>query len=539
MSTCVEFNAVTNKPVRLKQIADATGGKLYGDGSIQVTDVSHDSRRVGPGSLFVAVRGGLFDAHKFVSQVIAQGAVGVISELEPGEEVLQGVELGQTAWIQVENVRRAMALAAAEVHHHPSRELQLVGITGTNGKTTTAYLVASIPEAAGEPVAMTGTVEYRLGSERFKADRTTPEATDMQRMLRQAVNIGCKTAVMEASSQAMDFHRCDALEYAVAVFSNLTRDHLDYHKTMDNYWYAKQRLFDGRLGTRPRISVINIDDPHGVELADRLEREELRVIRYGVEAQADVTAWQPKFSLEGMNFRLRTPEGEVEFHSPLVGPPHVYNTLAAVGVGLALGYDLNLITNALASCAGAPGRFERVSFAVLKHKPEFVVVVDYAHTDDAMLNVLRTAQAVKKGKIITVFGCGGDRDRSKRAPMGEIAGTLSDLVILTSDNPRSESPGAIMADAEIGLARMGKPYRKIADRREAIREAVTEAATGDLVLIAGKGHEDYQIIGREVFHFDDKEVAFQEVESLSLSLEASLRRQKIGFEPVDESLKHS
>ncbi len=351
---------MTNQPVTLKQIAAVTGGKLSGDEDAVVTDVSHDSRRARPGSLFVAVRGGLFDAHKFIPQVIEQRAVGVISELQPGEvQSASGLAPANFAWLQVENVRRAMALAAAEVHHHPSRELQLVGITGTNGKTTTAYLIASIPEAAGEPVAMTGTVEYRLGAERRKAERTTPEATDMQRMLRQAVELGCKTAVMEASSQAMDFHRCDALEYAVAVFSNLTRDHLDYHKTMENYWYAKQRLFDGRLGTRPRVSVINVDDPYGVELADRLERESLRVVRYAVKSNADVTARNAEFSLAGMRFKLSTPLGERDFQSPLVGPPHIYNTLAAVASGLALGYGIDVITRALEKCTGAPGRFER------------------------------------------------------------------------------------------------------------------------------------------------------------------------------------
>jgi len=233
--------------------------------------------------LFAAVRGELFDAHKFVPQVMEQGAAGVLSEL-PAPENFAGV------WLQVEDIRRAMAVAAAEVQHHPSRELQLVGITGTNGKTTTAYLVASIPEEAGELVAMTGTVEYRLGKQRIKADRTTPEAPDMQRMLRQAVELGCRTAVMECSSQAMDFHRCDELDYAVAVFSNLTRDHLDYHKTMENYWYAKQRLFDGRLGSRPKTSVINVDDPYGIELADKLEKDGLRVVRYAVNADADITA---------------------------------------------------------------------------------------------------------------------------------------------------------------------------------------------------------------------------------------------------------
>ncbi|HKO98052.1 MAG TPA: UDP-N-acetylmuramoyl-L-alanyl-D-glutamate--2,6-diaminopimelate ligase [Pyrinomonadaceae bacterium] len=489
---------MTSKDVTLKQIAELTNGQLTGDGSVVVSDVSHDSRRVRSGTLFVAVRGELFDAHKFIHEVVDRGAVGVISVQDRPPEFL-----ASAAWIRVDNIRRAMAVAAAEVHRHPSRELQLVGITGTNGKTTTAYLVASIPEAAGEPVVMTGTVEYRLGSERFKADRTTPEATDMQRMLRRAVDdAGCKTGVMECSSQAMDFHRCDMLEFSVAVFSNLTRDHLDYHKTMENYWYAKQRLFDGRLGTKPRVSVINVDDPYGLELAEALEKDRMEVVRYGVKSEAQVMAKNPEFSLEGMRFNLVTPAGSREFHSPLVGPPHIYNTLAAVASGLSLGYDLDVITRALEKCTGAPGRFERVP-----HNGEFAVVVDYAHSDDALLNVLRTARDVTKGKIITVFGCGGDRDRSKRAPMGEAAGSLSDVVILTSDNPRTEDPEQILADAELGIKKTGKPYRKIADRREAIHEAIGQAKSSDLVLIAGKGHEDYQILGREVFHFDDKEVA--------------------------------
>jgi UDP-N-acetylmuramoyl-L-alanyl-D-glutamate--2,6-diaminopimelate ligase len=481
--------------ITVKQIADVAGARLTGSEISTITDVIHDSRQAGPQTLFVAVRGALLDAHKFIPQVMAQGAVGVISELESPPEFTG-------SWLQVENVRRAMALAAAEVHHHPSRELQLVGITGTNGKTTTAYLVASIPEAAGEPVAMTGTVEYRIGKERRKAERTTPEATDMQRLLRRSVNEGCKTAVMECSSQAMDFHRCDSLEYAVAVFSNLSRDHLDYHQTMENYWHAKRRLFDGRLGTRPRSAVINIDDAHGVELANELQREGLRVIRYAVKANADVVAVGPEFSLEGMRFKLQTPVGNRDFQSPLVGPPHVYNTLAAIATGLELGYDLDTITKALSECTGAPGRFERVP-----HAGDFAVVIDYAHSDDALLNVLRTAQEVTKGRVITVFGCGGDRDRSKRAPMGEAAGSLSDVVILTSDNPRTEDPERILADAELGIQKTGKPYKKISDRREAIYDAVSQARVDDLVLIAGKGHEDYQIIGRETFHFNDKEIA--------------------------------
>jgi UDP-N-acetylmuramyl-tripeptide synthetase len=476
-------------------VSRAVEGKLTGGANVEVSDVTHDSRRACEGTLFAAVRGANLDAHSFVGQVMGQGAAGVISELERPEN-FSGV------WIEVPEIRRAMALAAAEVYGHPSRELQLVGITGTNGKTTTTYLVAAIADAAGEPVAMTTTVEYRVGDERWKAERTTPEATDMQRILRRAVDTGCKTAVMESSSQAIDLHRCDALRYAVAVFTNLTRDHLDYHGTMDNYFAAKRRLFDGSLGGRPRSSVINIDDERGAVLARELEGEGARVLRYSLAAPSDVTAERVEHSLEGTRFLLKTPSGSRELHSPLVGRPHIYNILAAVATGLELGYDLELISRAVESCAGAPGRFERV-----RHGGAFSVVVDYAHTDDALLNVLRTARDVARGRIITVFGCGGDRDRSKRAPMGQAAASLSDVVILTSDNPRTEAPEQIFSDIEEGLRSTSKPYEKIADRREAITRAVAEAREGDLVLIAGKGHEDYQIIGKQVSHFDDKEVA--------------------------------
>ena len=488
--------------VTLEKVAEAVNGLLTGDEGALVTDVTHDSRQAREGSLFAAVRGAELDAHRFIDQVMKQGAVGVISELDAPEKF-------NGAWIQVEEIRRAMALAAAEVHNHPSRELQLVGITGTNGKTTTTYLVASIADAAGEPVAMTTTVEYRVDKERWKAERTTPEATDMQCILRRAVEAGCRMAVMESSSQAIDLHRCDALQYSVAVFTNLTRDHLDYHGTMENYFAAKRRLFDGSLGGTPRVSVINVDDERGRELANELEVNGARVVRYALEQEAEVTATAVEHSLEGMRFMLLTPAGERYLHSPLVGRPHIYNILAATATGLALGYDLEVIARAIETCAGAPGRFERVA-----HAGDFAVVVDYAHTDDALVNVLSTARdVVGGGRVITVFGCGGDRDRSKRAPMGEAAASLSDVVILTSDNPRTEDPSKILADVEKGMRVSAKPYEKIADRREAITRAIMEARTGDLVVIAGKGHEDYQIIGREVFHFDDKEVAREALKS--------------------------
>jgi UDP-N-acetylmuramoyl-L-alanyl-D-glutamate--2,6-diaminopimelate ligase len=277
---------------------------------------------------------------------------------------------------------------------------------------------------------------------------------------------------------------------------------------MEQYFDAKRRLFDGRLGSRPRVSALNADDEYGARLAGELGREGARVVRYGLNDHgAEVTAREAEFTLEGMSFRLVTPGGEAHVESPLVGRPHIYNALAAAAAALELGFDLEVVARALKVCGGAPGRFERVPNA-----RGFAVVVDYAHTDDALLNVLRTARDVTRGRVITVFGCGGDRDRTKRAPMGEVAARLSDVVIATSDNPRTEDPEAILADIEEGLRASGKPYTKIADRRDAIRRAVAEARPGDLVLIAGKGHEDYQIVGTTRQHFDDREVALEAIE---------------------------
>jgi UDP-N-acetylmuramoyl-L-alanyl-D-glutamate--2,6-diaminopimelate ligase len=483
------------KEVTLGAIARAVDGELAGDESVRVTDVTHDSRQAREGSLFVAVCGLQRDGNLFIEQAMERGAVGVISEQDAPTDF-------RGAWIKVADARRALALSSAEVQRHPSRELQLVGITGTNGKTTTAYIIAAIALSAGREGAMLTTVESQIGNRREKAERTTPEASDTQRFLRRAVDAGCTMAVMECSSQALDLHRCDRLHVDIAAFTNLTRDHLDYHLTMENYFAAKRRLFDGSLGDEPRVSVINADDDYCVELARDLEAKGRRVVRYALEAEADVRAREIDITLEGMTFELETPAGARRLHSPLVGRPHVYNILTAVACGLELGYELEAIARGVEKCAGAPGRFERV-----EHAGDFAVVVDYAHTDDALLNVLATAREVTRGRIITVFGCGGDRDRTKRAPMGEAAASLSDLVILTSDNPRTEDPHAILADAEVGLCAVGKPYHKLADRREAICEAIREARTGDVVVIAGKGHEDYQIIGVEVNHFDDREVA--------------------------------
>ncbi|HEX8503167.1 MAG TPA: UDP-N-acetylmuramoyl-L-alanyl-D-glutamate--2,6-diaminopimelate ligase [Pyrinomonadaceae bacterium] len=485
----------TEGAVTLGALARAVGGELEGDAVAVAADVTHDSRQARAGWVFVAIRGEKSDGNRFVGEVAAQGAAAVVSE-QPRPADFRG------GWIRVPDARRALALAAAEVHGHPSRELKLVGITGTNGKTTTAYLVAAVAEAAGAAVALVSTVEYRVAGERQPALHTTPEASDLQRILRRAAGAGCGVAVMEASSQALDLRRCDALRFEVAAFTNLTQDHLDYHGTMERYFDAKRGLFDGRLGEAPRASVLNADDAYGRRLFVEASAAGRPAIRYALEGEAEVTARGVESTLGGTRLTLRTPGGEREVLSPLVGRPHVYNILTAAGVAHALGLGLDATAAALSTCGGAPGRFERVA-----HGGDFAVVVDYAHTDDALRSVLRTARAVAGGRVITVFGCGGDRDRTKRAPMGEAAASLSDVVVATSDNPRTEDPEAILRDVEAGLGAAGRPYLKIVDRREAIHRAVAEARAGDIVVIAGKGHEDYQIVGAEKRHFDDREVA--------------------------------
>jgi UDP-N-acetylmuramyl-tripeptide synthetase len=481
--------------VTLKEIAEKLNAEFRGNANAKALDVTHDSRQAGTGSLFVAVRGLTMDGHRFIEDVMRRGAIGVVSELEAPENF-------QGAWLKVSNARKALAQAAAVINGNASRQLKLVGITGTNGKTTTCYLVSSIFEANQQMSAVMGTVESRIGAQRFSSERTTGEASETQKFLRWAVDEGCHFAAMECSSHAIDLHRCDALRFAVAVFTNLTPDHLDYHRTMEEYFGAKRRLFDGSLGEKPGVSVINVDDERGATLANDLRRAGAQVLTYAIDKEADLTASNVDISFTGMRFRLRSPAGEREMNSPLVGRPHVYNLLAAAGCGLALNFSPAQIAAGLETCAGAPGRFERVA-----HRGPFVVVVDYAHTNDALDNVLRTARGVAAGRVITVFGCGGDRDRTKRAPMGETAARLSDVVILTSDNPRTEDPEAILADVEIGLRKVTSHYLKIADRREAIYRAVNEARDGDVVIIAGKGHEDYQIIGTQKIHFDDREVA--------------------------------
>jgi UDP-N-acetylmuramoyl-L-alanyl-D-glutamate--2,6-diaminopimelate ligase len=459
------------------------------------TGIAYDSRRVKPGQVFVALRGQHADGTSFARQAIDRGAVAVVSE-EPAPD---GVHV---PWAIVKDARAALAVLAAEFFRHPSREMQVVGITGTNGKTTTAYLLASIFDAAGIRSGILGTVAYRIGGETREATRTTPEAPDVQALLREMVDRGCGACAMEVSSHALTLRRVDDTTFAAAVFTNLTRDHLDFHADMESYFQAKRRLFEMLPRTAP--SLLNVDDPRGAALMDAGGRP----VTYAIKRPADISPGPLDFSFEGLTFDIRTPRGAIHVRSKLVGRPNVYNILAATATAVALDVPFNAIEQGLRNLEGVPGRFEVVSGA----KDEVTVVVDYAHTDDALRNLLETARPLARGRVITVFGAGGDRDRTKRPLMGAVAGRLSDLIVITSDNPRSEDPSRIVEEIQRGITAdtrkdSGQRILTIVDRRAAIAKAVELARPGDLVLVAGKGHEKYQVIGDKTLPFDDVAVA--------------------------------
>jgi UDP-N-acetylmuramoyl-L-alanyl-D-glutamate--2,6-diaminopimelate ligase len=460
-----------------------------------VTGVAYDSRAVKPGDVFVALRGQHADGTSFAQQALQRGAVAVVSEQTPPSDV-------HVAWAIVGDARVALAELAATFYRHPSREMRVIGITGTNGKTTTAYLLASIFDAAGVRCGILGTVAYRIGDEQREATRTTPEAPEVQALLREMVDRGCGACAMEVSSHALSLHRVDGISFAAAVFTNLTRDHLDFHADMDDYFRAKRRLFEILPNDAP--SLINLDDPRGAALVDAGGRP----VTYAINRAADISTGPLSFSLKGLTFDIRTPRGTVHVRSTLVGRPNVYNILAAVATATALDVPFDAIERGLQHLAGVPGRFQVVSSA----RDEVTVVVDYAHTDDALRNLLETARPIARGRLITVFGCGGDRDRTKRPLMGAVADRLSDVIVVTSDNPRTEDPARIIDEIRRGLSAgmrrdSGDRLLTIVDRAEAISRAVELARPGDLVLIAGKGHEKYQVIGERVLPFDDVVVA--------------------------------
>ena len=464
------------------------------------TAVTHDSRRVIPGAIFVALKGLRVDGATFAHQAIDAGAAAVVAEAPPVVPV-------RVPWIVVKDARVGLALLAAEFFGHPSREMTVVGITGTNGKTTTSYLVNAIFEAAGVRCGLMGTVAYRIGSRAFDATRTTPEAPDVQQFMRQMVTDGCGACAMEVSSHALALHRVDGIRFAAGVFTNLTRDHLDFHSDMEDYFAAKRRLFE--MLPRDAPALVNVDDPRAAALVETAGTP----ITYGINKAADVSPGPLSFTLAGLQFDVRTPRGTVHVRSRLVGKPNVYNILAAVGTTAALDVPLDAIERGLEQLPGVPGRFELVSAA----GDDITVVVDYAHTDDALRNLLETARPMATRRLITVFGAGGDRDRTKRPLMGMVAARLSDVAVITSDNPRSEDPARIIEEvrrgAEPEMRQGNAEVIAIADRREAITEAIRRAAAGDVVLVAGKGHEKYQEIAGRTLPFDDVAVAREALEA--------------------------
>jgi UDP-N-acetylmuramoyl-L-alanyl-D-glutamate--2,6-diaminopimelate ligase len=478
--------------VKLLRGIDTRTAAAHGD--LEISELAYDSRLVKPRTLFFAIRGEKTDGNTYVSDAVGRGAVAIISEQEN-----PGALPAEFPWIQVADTRKALAICAANFYMRPAEVLKLIGVTGTNGKTTTSFLVDSILRAAGCEVGLLGTIGYRLVRERFPAPNTTPESLDLQKYLAEIVRAGGTHAVLEASSHALAMNRLWGCPFAVAVFTNLTRDHLDYHKTFEEYFAAKRRLFEGTGAAAPATGVINRDDEYGQTLSGLASR----TLTYGLEPGADITTRKPGYSISGIEFVAETPAGKIEIRSKLVGRPNVYNILAAIGAGVALDLPKEVIASGIAQLSAVPGRFERIDMG-----QPFLVVVDYAHTDDALRNLLTTAKEMNPdGRILTLFGCGGDRDRTKRPLMGEAAGRASDIVVLTSDNPRSEDPLLIINDVIVGVQRSKAKLFVEPDRQKAIEVVLDEARSGDIGLLAGKGHETYQVLRDRTIEFDDREVA--------------------------------
>jgi len=488
--------------VTLDALAGEVLGVVHGDGSIEVTGVHHDSRAVGAGDLFVAVPGVTVDGSRFAPRAVDSGAAAVAAERQLDLDVPQLV---------VPDARSALGKLAAVVYGRPTEQLAVVGITGTNGKTTTAWLVESVLAGAGARPAMMGTVTFRgPGIERV-APHTTPEGDDVARFAREVVDAGATHLVMEVSSHGLALARVDAVRFRVAAFTNLTQDHLDFHGDLDAYGEAKARLF---TDLAPAASVINVDDTFGAKLADRASGELWRCSLHS-EAEAEVRVLSWSMDRSGIHATVTTPSGDAVLHSPLLGAHNLENLLVASGAGLALGIELDQVVAGLRDATGAPGRLERV-----EDPRDVAVLVDYAHTPDALARALAALRPITPGRLFVVFGCGGDRDRGKRPLMGAAAAAGADLCVVTSDNPRTEDPAAIVDEILPGVSGAGQRAIEVADlagaehgyvtrvdRAEAIDVALAAARAGDTVLIAGKGHEDYQIVGTDKRPFDDREQA--------------------------------
>jgi UDP-N-acetylmuramoyl-L-alanyl-D-glutamate--2,6-diaminopimelate ligase len=476
----------------------------------EITGIEYDSRRVNSGSLFIAIQGETTDGNRFLKNAMERGAAAILTDSGAAfEETVS--RFPELAIAQIAHGRNAMALASVIFFGHPEQQLKLTGITGTNGKTTTAFLLDAILNHAGRKTVLVGTIEYHVAGSVRPAPHTTPESRDLLALLREGVDAGATEAVMEVSSHALAQGRVHGLGYDVAIFTNLTRDHLDFHRTMENYFAAKRRLFDGSLSHPPRVAVVNIDDPHGAELVLTACEAGAEIFAYGLGA-GEFQAGNLKMTPAGMSFTLQSPSGPAEIMTRLTGKVNVYNLLAASAAAYARGLSLDEIQTGIASLACVPGRFQTVD-----EGQSFTVVVDYAHTDDALRNLTALARefvTVTGGRVITLFGCGGDRDKTKRPLMGRAAGEGSDFVVLTSDNPRSEDPAAILCDALPGLHGTRARYAIEPDRAAAIKLALHEAKPGDIVLLAGKGHEKTQTIQGNAIPFDDAALASQYLKEL-------------------------
>jgi UDP-N-acetylmuramoyl-L-alanyl-D-glutamate--2,6-diaminopimelate ligase len=500
-------NGRTEIQMELAEILEGIAGvRVSGPTDPSVRSIAYDSRKVEADAMFFALPGEKVDGNEFVSGAIAHGAkVIASSRARPAHTSTE------ITWIEIPagKERRALAQAAANFYGHPADALKLVGITGTNGKTTTGFLVDSIVQAAGFTSGLVGTTGYRTPRGSRKATNTTPESLDLQQMFAEVRDAGGSHAVLEVSSHSLAFERVWGCHFAAAIFTNLTRDHLNFHKTFEDYFAAKRRLFEGTGAGAPDVAVINADDSY----ATRLEGLAKRTVTYGLKGEPDLTTKKFALSFKGLEFTAQTPAGKIEVRSPLVGRINVYNILAAIGAAIALEIPNARIEKGIANLALVPGRFQQID----EGQP-FYVVVDYAHADDAMRNLITTARELNpSGRIITLFGAGGERDRSTRPLMGEAAGALSDLVILTSDNPRTEDPLRIINDVVVGLQKVNGNYRIEQDRETALGMAFDEAQAGDIVLLAGKGHENTQILRDRTFEFDDREKAREILRSKGFS----------------------
>jgi UDP-N-acetylmuramoyl-L-alanyl-D-glutamate--2,6-diaminopimelate ligase len=461
---------------------------------VKILQVTSDSRKVQPGALFFALHGAKVDGNAFVRDALERGAAAIASEDNPPAE-MAGL-LVRVAWIRVREARKALADTAANFFQHPANALKMVAVTGTNGKTTTTSLVDAIVKASGAKTGLFGTIAYHTPRGEYPAPNTTPESVDLQGALAEVRDAGGRYAVLEASSHSLALDRLWGCHFTAAVFTNLTREHLDYHKTFEDYFAAKKRLFEGTGAGAPDTAVVNTDDPYGKRLAGAAKN----AVTYGLESGTQLTTKKFQLTFSGLSFTAQTPKGKVQVASRLVGRINVYNILAAIGAAQALGLSNEVIEAGIRNLQSVSGRFERIDCG-----QKFLVVVDYAHTDDALENLIRTARELNpKGRVITLFGCGGWKDRTKRPVMGEVAGRLSDLTILSNDNPKTEDPLKIISDVVVGLQKANGKYLIEPDREKAIGVAMDEARAGDIVLLAGKGHENYQILADRTIEFDDR-----------------------------------